>query len=507
MDCCNNLKTLVKNISNFQIIGSLDSEITGLTHDSRICNQGYIFFAIHGIHYDGHKYIQSAIENGAMVIIYSESLHQYLDGITYIKVSSIYEALSRISSAYYNNPSSYIKVIGITGTDGKTSTSDYIYQLFTLTKINTSLLSSVWQDNGTGKVRNKKHMTTPDAIEVQKFLFESINNGCEAAVMEASSHGLSNDLQRLADVSFSVSICTNITSDHLDFHKTRKSYIDAKMNLFRQLIKNSGIAIIPHNAEWVNNVQSIVKDTSLIYTWKVQEEKSLELADASYILSILSIETSGISLQIHSNNIKETIKTPFSFPVQIRNFAPALITLLLLSSNNLIVKSRIFEKIKPIPGRFNIIERENSADIVLDFAHTENAFHAIFSNMHKLYPNRAFISVFGSAGCRDTSKREHLGRIASQYCSTIVLTDEDPREEDSQTIIQAIRSGIPKTFPGTIIIQPDRRKAINTALQLAAEDDIIFCLGKGHETSIEKDGILLPWNEEKIILELCKARR
>ncbi|NQT57788.1 MAG: UDP-N-acetylmuramoyl-L-alanyl-D-glutamate--2,6-diaminopimelate ligase [Bacteroidetes bacterium] len=506
MDCCTNLKSLVKNITDCQITGSLDVEITGLTHDSRNCSHGYIFFAIHGIHYDGHAYINSAIANGALVIIYSESLSQYLEGVTYIQTGSVYESISKISSAYYNNPSKAIKVIGITGTDGKTSTCDYIYQLLTLANRDTSLLSSVWQDNGTGKVRNLMHITTPDAIEVHKFLHDSVNNGCEFAVVEASSHGLSNDLQRLADVYFTLGICTNITSDHLDFHKTRSSYIEAKMNLFRQLSKKSGIAIIPHEADWVNNVHTIIKDRSKIHTWRILEEGSVLPNDASYILSISKIEKTGVSIIVHSGNTKYKIKTPFLFPVQISNFAPALITLFLLSDKSSLLHDKVFEKIEPIPGRFNILEREGAATIMVDFAHTGHAFHTIFNNVLGIYPKRNFLAVFGSAGCRDTSKREHLGRIASQYCTIIILTDEDPREEDSLNILHDIRSGIPANYPGTIILQPERRKAIKTALQFAKTDDIIFCLGKGHETSIEKKGVFYPWDEEKVILELIKTQ-
>jgi len=505
MDCCTNLKILIKSITDCKIKGTLDRDITGLTHDSRNCSHGYIFFAIQGIHYDGHDYISSAIDNGAQVIFYSESLYNYFDGITYVKTKSVYNSISKISSAYYNNPSDNIKVIGITGTDGKTSTCDYLYQLLTLTNRITSLLSSVWQDNGSGKVRNIKHMTTPDAIEVHKFLFESVNNGCEFAIVEASSHGLSNDLKRLADVSFTLGICTNITSDHLDFHNTRSSYIDSKMNLFRQLHKNTGIAVIPHDADWGSSVKKIISN-SRIYTWCILEKGKKVLNDATYSISIDKKDTSGISINVQSDKRQFKIKTPFPFFVQISNFVPAFITLLLKSDDTQIVYDNFFDKIKPIPGRFNIMEREGEAMIILDFAHTENAFFTLFTSVRSIYPHKNFIVVFGSAGCRDTLKREHLGRIASHFCNTIVLTDEDPREEDSLMIIHDIQSGIPETYPGTIVIQPDRRKAIHTSLQLAKEGDLIFCLGKGHETSIENNGIMYPWDEEKIILELCRNK-
>lgn len=504
MNCCTNLQKLVTHITICQITGSLDLDITGLTHDSRNCSHGYIFFAIHGIHFNGHAYINSAISKGALVIIYSEDLLQYSVGITYIKTSSVYESMSKISSFFYNKPSNFIKVIGITGTDGKTSTCDYIYQMLTLTNRKSSLLSSVWQDNGTGKVRNKKHITTPDAIEVHKFLYESVNNGCEFAVLEASSHGLSKEFHRLTDVLFTLSICTNITSDHLDFHKTRSAYMDAKLNLFRQLIKINGKAIIPHNADWVNNVQSIIKDRSKIYTWNILDENKPETNNASYTISILPIDKSGITILVQTDKFQYTVKTPLLFPIQIQNFAPALITLLLFSENTSLPENSVFEKIKPIPGRFNLIERNGAAAILLDFAHTENAFYTIFKNVRSLYPHKNFIAVFGSAGCRDTSKREYLGRIASQYCTLIILTDEDPREEDSLQILYDIQSGISESYPGKIIIQPDRKKAIINAIHMANADDIIFCLGKGHENSIEKNGILYPWDEKQIILEIIK---
>lgn len=502
MNCCTNLKRLVKNIPDCQIIGSLDFDITGLTHDSRNCYHGYIFFAIHGIHYDGHAYIDSAISNGALVIIYSEDILQYSEGVTYIQTNSVYKTMSEISSLFYNKPSSLIKVIGITGTDGKTSTCDYIYQVLTMTNRKTSLLSSVWHDNGTGKVRNKKHITTPDAIEVHKFLYESVKNGCEFAVLEASSHGLSKDFHRLTDVLFTLSICTNITSDHLDFHKTRSAYIDAKLNLFRQLHTIEGKAVIPYNADWVHYVQSIIPDRSKIHTWNILEESNQETNAASYTISILSTDKSGITLLIKTDKFHYSVKTPLLFPIQIHNLAPALMTLLLFSENASLPDAHVFEKIEPIPGRFNVIERKGAATIFLDFAHTENAFYTIFKNVRNRFPHKNFIAVFGSAGCRDISKRAYLGNIASQHCTIIILTDEDPREEESLHILYEIQSGIPKSYPGKIIIQPDRKKAIKTAIQLAKEDDIVFCLGKGHENSIEKNGILYPWDEKGIIMEI-----
>ena len=506
MDYCTNLKELLTNVPYRKVNGSLDREISGLTHDSRKCHNGYIFFAICGIHFNGHDFIDAAITNGTAVVVHSSPLSFFQDDITYIQTDSVYESISRISAAFYNNPSHSLKVIGVTGTDGKTSTCDFIYQLLTCTNKTAALLSSVWQDNGTGRTRNLRHMTTPDAIEIQKFLHEAVINGCEYAVVEASSHGLSDHFRRLEDVCFTISICTGITSDHMDFHKTQTSYIDAKMTLFRLLKGKNRLAIIPADAEWNDKVLDIVGHSKKIHTWMVVEPGCELTRHASLVLSISEINNTGMNIMLCFRDTQYQIKVPFLFPVQARNLAPALLTLFLVTDETSSLVMKCPENLESIPRRFNLLEPPGQARILIDFAHTAHAFSTIFSNAALIYPGKKFITVFGSAGCRDTSKRALMGRIASRHCDIIILTDEDPREEDSLIILQDIRAGIPKNYQGTIILQPDRRKALKTALQLARFDDIIFCLGKGHETSIEKSGKIYPWNEKKVILELIQSQ-
>jgi UDP-N-acetylmuramoyl-L-alanyl-D-glutamate--2,6-diaminopimelate ligase len=483
--------------------------ISGLSHDSRTCKPGYIFFAASGYHVNGHDYIDMAIENGAVAVIHTENISIFAEDICYIQLQDIRFAMSRISAEFYDKPSGKIQVIGVTGTDGKSSTCYFLYQFLQNNGHKTALFSSVWKDSGKGIRENSSHLTTPDAIEIHKFLAEAIAEGCRTAVIEASSHGLSPITGRLLDISFSLGVCTDITSDHLDFHGTRDSYIDAKMNIFRQLAPG-GSALVPAHADWRPSLEAVVRDDQKIRTWSVElpgKPGSRSVLKPNLTIVIEKFCSTGFEVSILSDTFNWKGKLPFVFSTQMKNFAAALLTYLEFSNGRFPLKTLSFNTMKAIKGRFKLLSTEENGTILIDYAHTEHAFLNVFSDMRRLYPESRFIAVFGSPGERDASKRVNLGRIAAEYCDIIILTEDDSRSEETTDIIEEIKKGIPDNFKGTIIIDTDRRSAIIKALRNSAPETCILLLGKGHEKTIERRIHPVPWDEEAVVCEALSAVR
>ncbi|MCF7942812.1 MAG: UDP-N-acetylmuramyl-tripeptide synthetase [Spirochaetia bacterium] len=503
------LSRLLGSIDYMVMHGFSEKKISGLSHDSRTCKPGYIFFAASGCHVNGHDYIDKAIANGASTVIHTERISIFAEGVCYIQLQDVKRAMSRLSAEFYDNPSGKIPVIGVTGTDGKSSTCFFLYQLLQNNGYKPALFSSVWKDSGKGIRENSTHLTTPDAIEIHKFLAEAIADGCRTAVIEASSHGLSPATGRLLDISFSLAVCTDITSDHLDFHGSRAAYIDAKMNIFRQLIPG-GSALVPVHADWRPALEAVIGDDQKIRSW------SVELPDKHGIASVLkpnlsivieNFSSTGIEVSILSDTFSWAGKLPFVFFTQVKNFAAALLAYLEFCIGRFPLKTLSFNTMEAVKGRFKLLSAGENGTILFDYAHTEHAFLNVFSDMRRLYPDSRFIAVFGSPGERDASKRVNLGRIAAEYCDIVILTEDDSRSEDTTGIIKEIKSGIPDSYKGTILIDTDRRSAIVKALRNSTPESCILLLGKGHEKTIERRNHSVPWDEEAVVREALSAVR
>ncbi len=503
------LSRLLGSIDYMVMHGFSERKISGLSHDSRTCKPGFIFFAVDGYHVNGHDFIDMAIANGAVVIIHTEHMAAFAKGICFIQLMDIKRAMSCLSAEFYDSPSGKIPVIGVTGTDGKSSTCFFLYQLLKSNEYKPALFSSVWKDSGKGISENSSHLTTPDAIEMHKFLSEAVTNGCKTAVIEASSHGLSPATGRLLDISFSMAVSTEITSDHLDFHGSRAAYIDTKMNIIRQLAAG-GSAVVPDHADWRPALDAIAVDTQKIRTWSVElpdnhVEKPICKPDLTIVIEKFSL--TGMHVSITTEKTSYDCVLPFVFSAQVKNFAAALLAFLEFSSYRIPLKTLNLTNLETVKGRFKLIPAGENGTILLDFAHTEHAFLSIFSDMRCLYPDNRFITVFGSPGERDASKRDNLGRIAAEYCDIIILTEDDSRSEDTTVIIEEIKSGIPDTYKGTILIDTDRRSAIVKALKNSALETCVLLLGKGHERTIERRNHSVPWDEEAVVREALSAVR
>lgn len=483
------LSKLIDLLNPLEISGYKEVPITHVTNDSRMCRSGSLFFAFEGLHVDGHSFIGEAVNRGCAAVVHTKKLARSYDEVPLLRIDDPYRRLSEAADMVYHSPSRSIPVLGITGTDGKSSTCYLLYQLLVQIGKKPALISSVYCDIGSGLSLNSAHVTTPDAPVVQAMIKDSYAHRCDCVILESSSHGLSDELCRLKDIDFSAAICTGISSDHLDFHKTRERYIDAKMNLFRQL-KPGGAAILPVQQEWAKRVHSVLNENQKILTWSVDTTPAE--------ISIRSVKGTkyGMSLEMQWSGTLETISLPFQFQTEIRNLLPALLAVQSLYPGEKDPFRFNFMNLKPLRGRYTRRTLKNNAHVIIDFAHTPDAFLRLFQESRSLFPDRHFTAIFGSAGDRDKGKRPLLGEAASRYCKKLVLTEEDPRSEKNESIFSDILQGVGDDFPGIIITEPERRKAIELTLEQAEPDELIFLLGKGHENSIERAELSIPWDEE-----------
>jgi len=502
-----------------------DPVITGLEYDSRRVKPGNIFFALSGIHTDGSLYIDDALARGAAVIFYEKESVKVNSPAVFIRVKNSRFAMSPVSAAFYGYPSRRMLVTGVTGTEGKSTTVYLIWQLLVLLGKKAGFFSTVQFCTGHDVQWNSEHQTTPEAPEVQRMLWEMANNGCEYAVVEASSHGLSKRTNRLGDVNFCSAVLTNVTHEHLEFHGTWEQYRDDKANLFRALdnfkppAKSS--AFKPFGV--IN-----ADDKSCRFFTKAAKCKSLKFSAAGIEADIVleAIESSAWGnwyrafIKADNEHIDFRDKLPGMF--NIGNVFASVLTVCSLLGIPARKAAPFVNKLKPVRGRMTVVDKGQPFEIVVDYAHTPSSFRAVFPPLRFRLKKTGgkIISLFGSAGERDTKKRPEQGKIAAAYSDIIVITDEDPRGENSMAIIEEIAKGVETAWVGedqsplpddahavfkrgeNLFLIADRPKAIRKAFALANPGDLVLLLGKGHENSIIYADHTQPYDE---ITEVEKA--
>ncbi len=484
------LSNLIENINIVEKQGSLNLDITGIAYDSRAVNSGSLFFAYKGIHKDGHTYITEAIKNGAAAIIHSTPLERYSPDITYLRVNNPRVSLSPVSAVFNNHPSKKLKVIGVTGTDGKSTTVSLIFQLLTALGKKTGFLSTVEYSANNGILKNPYRQSTPEAVEIHSILGEMVNNGCEYAVLEATSHGLSHRNNRLGDVFFNAAVLTNISHEHLEFHGTFEQYISDKANLFRFLNKgtedeNFGVINLndPNHRFFLqaSNIQT--------YTYS----STNNTADI-YVTDIIE-DIDGCSFTIHFKAERFPVHISLPAVYNIENTIAALITVKKLLNCQLRDIIPFIEHLKGVKGRMKHIRCGQPFSVIVDYAHSPGSFERFFPIVRKWVKGK-LISVFGSAGERDVEKRSRQGNIAGKYSDIVVLTDEDPRGEDSVEILKEIAKGCSSKIEGKdLFLIPDRKDAVMKAFRLAEKGDAVLLLGKGHESTIIYSDKTITWDE------------
>jgi len=473
--------------------------ITGISYDSGSVEKGSLFFALPGIHTDGHDYIPQAVSRGASGIVHVRPVAEPVQGITYIQVEDPRAALSPVSAAFYDYPSRDLHIIGVTGTDGKSTTVSFIYQLLSLLGENTGFLSTVHFVTESSIRKNPFRQSTPEASEIQAILRTMADNGKKYAVIEATSHGLSPKNNRLGDISFDTAVFTNLSHEHLEFHGTFSQYRKDKVRLFHMLDqednqKRKRFAVI--NRDDAN--AGFFRDG----TDKPVFSFSMKNKDADLFAAITASDISGTSFSLMYNGAEEPAFLPIPGLFHVEDLLAATLTVCRLLDIPLNRISRLFPSLNPVPGRLQPVRMGQPFSVFVDYAHTPGSFEKLFPKIRS-WTSGKLIILFGSAGERDFEKRARQGEIADKFADIILLTDEDPRGEASVDILNDIQKGCTARKQGeTLFCIPDRKTAIEKALSLARAEDTVLFLGKGHESSIIYKNGPLPWNEVETVKEL-----
>ena len=507
-----------------------DPLVNSLEYDSRSVKPGTLFFALPGLHTDGHKYVADAVTKGAVAVVHEAEIAEKSPGVVYLRVKSSRFSMSPIAAAFYGFPARRLLIAGATGTEGKSTVVYLIWQFLRLLGKKAGFFSTVQQSVGGEPQWNPEHQTTPEATVVQRLLWEMAENGCSYAVVESSSHGLSPRTNRLGDVEYDATVFTNLGHEHLEFHGTWEQYRDDKANLFRALNRTRaktdipGVQVIPEPFGVVN-----ADDPSAEYFCAVTKRNTLAFSttgkDAELMITAMESSALGnwynVLISSEKSNIDIRDRLPGAFNAG--NVLAAMLAVSGLTGVSVSELARFCPHLMPVRGRMTTISKGQPFEVLVDYAHTPSSFQTIFPPLRKRLDDAGgnagrIISLFGSAGERDTVKRQEQGKIAAAYSDFIVLTDEDPRGEKPMDIIEEIARGVFAFSeslvenPGlkrvlfkrdeNLFLIPDRPAAIRKAMSLARAGDIVLLLGKGHENTIIYADRVMPFDE---IIEAEKA--
>ncbi len=472
---------LLKTISNAQIIGNTDLEISGIQIDSRKIESGNLFMAMRGTATDGHAYIPAAVEKGAVAIL-CEEVPQHAPDATYIVVPDSEEATGRIATLYYGDPTSQIELVGVTGTNGKTTIATLLYQLFRRFGYKVGLISTVcnYVDD---KPIPTSH-TTPDPITLNQLLGEMADSGCKYVFMEVSSHAVAQ--RRISGLKFAGGIFTNLTRDHLDYHKTVENYLKAKKRFFDDLPKS---AFSLTNLDDKNGLVMTQNTHSSVHTYSLRS-----LAD--FKGKVLESHFEGMLLDFNNHELA----VPFIGRFNASNLLAVFGAAVLLGKKEEDVLIAL-STLHPVAGRFEAIRSKEGYTAIVDYAHTPDALVNVLNAIHDVLEGRGkVITVVGAGGNRDKGKRPIMAKEAVNQSDRVIITSDNPRFEEPQDIINDMMAGLDKEDLKKVLCIADRREAIRTACMLAQQGDVILVAGKGHENYQEIKGVKHHFDDKEEIM-------
>jgi UDP-N-acetylmuramoyl-L-alanyl-D-glutamate--2,6-diaminopimelate ligase len=500
------LSQLIDGIDLLSRHGNADPVIKQVAYDSRKVTRGTLFVAIPGDHVDGHTFIGEAVKRGAAAVLYSDPAANVSKAPVALQVAESRPALSHIASAYHGNPSHKLQVVGVTGTDGKSSTVYFIHQLLEAVGAASGFVSTVSMHTTGTTSKNPLRQSTPEAPEIQAALAEMLAAGKSYAVLEATSHGLSERTSRLANVRFQMGVFTNLSHEHLEFHGSMEQYRSDKGNLFRALSGTPSSAAILNADDEASRYFSQLSPVPCAYY------SGMGVSDADVRVEKNTSDMNGSSFTLLDKQSKSShaVRLPLVGDFNIDNALAAVLGVSRLLKIPVPELVPHLENLQSVAGRMTSIPTDGSFNLIVDYAHTPGSFAKVLP-MIKEYTKGRFIVVFGSAGERDRGKRPIQGELAARFADIVILTDEDPRGEDSDLIISEIAAGCRTERPdwkeGSQLLRVvDRQAAIETAVEIANKNDTILLLGKGHEGSmIYADGPK-PWNEIEIASKIAQSR-
>lgn len=481
------LSEILKDIKPLCIYGNMDTEITGVEIDSRQIEKGKLFIAMKGTQVDGHRFIGNAIELGATAVLLEDMPEEKQDGITYIQVKSTEDCAGIVATNFYGNPSKKLKLVGVTGTNGKTTIATLLYNMFRKFGFKAGLLSTVC--NYIDDIPVHADHTTPDPIELNKLLARMAEAGCEYAFMECSSHAIHQ--KRIGGLTFAGGIFTNLTRDHLDYHKTFENYRDAKKMFFDNLPKT---AFAITNADDKNGMIMVQNTKATVKTYSTRK-----IAD--YKARILECHFEGMYLEIDGREVGVQFIGKFNVSNLLAVYGAAI--MLGQNPEDVLVA---MSTLKSVNGRLDPIQSPNGWTAIVDYAHTPDALENVLNAIHEVLNGRGHvITVCGAGGNRDKGKRPLMAQEAVKQSDKVIITSDNPRFEEPQDIINDMLAGITQEQAKKVISIADRREAIRTAAMLAQKGDVILIAGKGHEDYQEIKGVKHHFDDHEVVRDIINS--
>ncbi|WP_456100768.1 UDP-N-acetylmuramoyl-L-alanyl-D-glutamate--2,6-diaminopimelate ligase [Prevotella histicola] len=479
------LSELLKNVKPIAVHGDIDIDIKGVNIDSRKIENGHLFIAMKGTQVDGHKFIDKAIDLGATAILLEDMPETLEDKVTYVQVKSTEEDAGKVATLFYGDPSKKLKLVGVTGTNGKTTIATLLYEMFREFGYKVGLLSTVcnYIDD---KAIPADH-TTPDPIELNRLLGDMVAEGCEYAFMECSSHAIHQ--RRISGLDFTGAIFTNLTRDHLDYHKTFENYRNAKKMFFDDLSKN---AFAITNADDKNGMIMVQNTKATIKTYSIKRM-------ADFRAKILECHFEGMYLEIDGKEVGVQFIGKFNVSNLLAVYGAAV--MLGKKPEDILVA---LSTLKSVNGRLEPIQSPEGYTAIVDYAHTPDALENVLAAIHEVLDTKGghIITVCGAGGHRDKGKRPLMAQEAVKQSDTVILTSDNPRDEDPQAIINDMLAGLDTKQKKKVLNIVDRKEAIRTAAMMAKKGDVILVAGKGHENYQEINGVKHHFDDHEVIREI-----
>lgn len=483
------LKDILYKVNLTSVAGDMGLEVTGVQFDSRKVEKGNLFVAVKGTQVDGHEYIDQAIKQGAMAVVCEEMPFEPAKDVTFVATKNSSHALGIIASNYHGNPSAKLKLVGVTGTNGKTTTVTLLYKLFRSLGYHAGMLSTV-ENVINDKIIPSSH-TTPDALSLNELMAKMVKEKCQFAFMEVSSHAI--DQNRIAGLSFDGAVFMNISHDHLDYHTTFENYINSKKRLFDELPASS-FALV--------NLDDRRGQIMLQNTKAAQYSFGLKFM-TDYKAKVVTNSYQGLELDINGQSVWFRLIGKFNAYNLLAAYAVA--ELLHEDREEVLM---MLSGLEPAPGRFEVIQAGSDIIALVDYAHTPDALENVLQTIDGFRSgNEQVITVVGCGGNRDKDKRPVMASIAVKWSDKVIFTDDNPRDEESKDILDDMMKGVGKSFVKKTLVISDRKEAIKTACSMANDHDIILVAGKGHEDYQEIKGEKMPFDDRKILKEMLELFR
>ena len=479
------LSKLLKYVKPIAIIGDADVEIQGVNIDSRKIEDGHLFVAIKGTQTDGHRFIPKALELGATAVLCEDMPETCQEGVTYVQVASTEDAVGPVATVFYGEPSQTLKLVGVTGTNGKTTIATLLYNMFRKFGHKCGLLSTVC-NYIEGEPIPADH-TTPDPIELNKLLHQMVEAGCEYAFMECSSHAIAQ--KRIGGLKFTGGLFTNLTRDHLDYHKTFENYRDAKKAFFDELPKD---AFAITNADDKNGQVMVQNCKAQIKTYSIRQM-------ADFRARIIECHFEGMYLEINGREVGVQFIGKFNVSNLLAVYGAAV--MMGKRPEDVLV---VLSTLKSVAGRLEPIRSQDGVTAIVDYAHTPDALENVLNAIHEVLDGKQgkVITVCGAGGNRDKGKRPLMAQEAVKQSDLVIITSDNPRFEEPQDIINDMLAGLTAQQMKKVISIADRREAIKTATMLAQKGDVILIAGKGHEDYQEIKGVKHHFDDREVVKEI-----